>query len=84
MTNEQLIWRLEAKAFPGSVIYLLHDLGDILIAQSIDIFSLWDVLADQAIGVFVEAPLPRMIGVSKEAWSHQLAGSDEYYRLTTD
>ena len=61
-------------AFPGSVIYLLHDPCDILIAQSTDIFSLCDVLADQAIGVSVEAPLPTLIAVGKEAWGHQLAG----------
>ena len=40
----------------------------------INVFSLWDVLADQAIGVFVEAPLPRVIGVSEETLSRQLSG----------
>ena len=40
----------------------------------INVFSLWDVLADQAIGVFVEAPLPRVIGVSKKTLSRQLSG----------
>jgi hypothetical protein len=29
----------------------------------INVFSLWDVLADQAIGVFVEAPLPRVSAI---------------------
>ena len=40
----------------------------------INVFSLWDVLADQAIGVFVEASLPRVIGVSKKTLSRQLSG----------
>ena len=40
----------------------------------IDVFSLWYVLADQAIGVFVEASLPRVIGVSEETLSRQLSG----------
>ena len=40
----------------------------------INVFSFWDVLADQAIGVFVEAPLSRVIGVSEETLSRQLSG----------
>ena len=44
------------------------------IYEIINIFSLWDVLLDQTIGVCVEAPLPGMVGMREEALSSQLVG----------
>ena len=52
------IWRLEDKAFSGPLVNLLGDLSHGLITKIINVFSLWNVLADQPICVFIEAPLP--------------------------
>ena len=43
-----------------------------MIVQVINIFSFWDVLLDQTIGIFVEAPRPRVIRVSEEPFSFQV------------
>ena len=43
-------------------------------AQIIDVFSLWDVLPDQTVGVFIKAPLPGVIGVGEEPLSSQSVG----------
>ncbi len=68
------MWGLEAKAFSGPLINFVDDLSHVPIAEIINVFSLWDVLPDQTISVFVEAPLPGMIGVREEALGSQLAG----------
>ena len=68
------MWGLEAKAFSGPLINFVDDLSHVLIAEIINVFSLWDVLSDQTISVFVEAPLPGMIWVREEALGSQLAG----------
>ena len=65
----------KAKAFSGPAVNLFDDLSHVLITQIINIFSLWDVLPDQTIGVFVEAPLPGVIGVCEETLGSQLAGN---------
>ena len=67
-------WDLEAKAFSGPLINFVDDLSHVLIAEIINVFSFWDVLPDQTISVFVEAPLLGIIGVRKEALGSQLAG----------
>ena len=69
-----MIWRLEAKAFSRPLVNLLDDLSNVFITQIINVFSLWDILPDQAIGVFVEPPFPGMIGVCEEALGSQLTG----------
>ena len=43
-----------------------------MIAQIIDVFAFWDVLPDQTIGIFVEAPLPGVIRVSEEPFGLQV------------
>ena len=43
-------------------------------AQIIVVFSLWDVLPDQTVGVFIKAPLPGVIGVSAEPLGSQFVG----------
>jgi hypothetical protein len=48
-----LIWRLEAKAFSRPLVNLLDDLSNVFITQIINVFSLWDVLPDQTICVFL-------------------------------
>ena len=45
-----------------------------MIAQIIDVFAFWDVLPDQTIGIFVEAPLPGVIRVSEEPFGLQVVG----------
>lgn len=70
-----MIWRFKAKAFSGPIIYLIHDLGHLLIVQVIDVFAFWDVLPDQTIGIFVEAPLPGVIRVSEEPFGFQVVGN---------
>ena len=45
-----------------------------MIAQIIDVFAFWDVLPDQTIGIFVEAPLPGVIRVSEEPFGVQVVG----------
>ena len=52
----------------------VDDLSHVIIAEIINVFSLWDILPDQAIGVFVEPPFPGMIGVCEEALGSQLTG----------
>jgi hypothetical protein len=71
-TEEELIWRFKAKAFSGLIIYLFHDLSHLLIVQVINFFSFWNVLPDQTIGVFVEAPLPEVIRVSEGTCGFQV------------
>jgi len=56
-----LIWRLEAKAFSRPLVNLLDDLSNVFITQIINVFSLWDVLPDQTICVFVEASFPGVV-----------------------
>ena len=56
------------------VVNLLDVLSQVLITQAINVFSLWDVLSDQTVGVFVEASLPGVIGMCKEPLGSQLAG----------
>ena len=46
------MWGLEAKAFSGPLINFVDDLSHVLIAEIINVFSLWDVLPDQTVGVF--------------------------------
>jgi hypothetical protein len=67
------MWGLEAKAFSGPHVNLLDDLGHVFITQIINVFSLWDVLPDQTVGVFVEASLPGVIGMCKEPLGSQFA-----------
>ena len=48
------MWGLEAKAFSrqafsGPLINFVDDLSHVLIAEIINVFSLWDVLPDQTI-----------------------------------
>ena len=64
----------KAKAFSRPIIYLIHDLGHLLMVQIIDVFAFWDVLPDQTIGIFVEAPLPGVIRVSEEPFGLQVVG----------
>ena len=40
---------------------------DFLICQVVEAFTLWEVLTDQAIGVFVQPALPGVVGMSEEA-----------------
>jgi hypothetical protein len=37
------MWGLEAKAFSGPLINFVDDLSHVLIAEIINVFSLWDV-----------------------------------------
>ena len=61
------MWGLGAKAFSGPLINFVDDLSHVLIAEIINVFSLWDILPDQTISVFVETPLPGMVWMSEEA-----------------
>ena len=65
---------VKTKAFSGPHVNLIDDLGHVFITQIINIFSLLDVLPDQTASVFVEASLPRVIGVSKEPLRSQFVG----------
>ena len=51
------MWGLEAKAFSGPLINFVDDLSHVLIAEIINVFSLWDVLPDQTIVCAVSVPL---------------------------
>jgi hypothetical protein len=66
------MWGLEAKAFSGPLINFVDDLSHVPIAEIINAFLLWDVLPDQTISLFVEAPLSGIIGVREEALGSQL------------
>ena len=46
-----------------------------MIVQVIDVFAFWDVLPDQTIGIFVEAPLPGVIRVSEDPFGLQVVGN---------
>ena len=56
-------------------MYLFHNFSHLLIVQVINIFSFSDVLPDQTIGIFVEAPRPRVIRVSEKPFSFQVVGN---------
>lgn len=43
----------------------IHDLFDLLIAHLVTIRSLRKVLAYQTMGIFIDAPLPKGVGMSK-------------------
>jgi hypothetical protein len=47
--------------FPGSVIELFHHVLNILVRYVLKTATLGKVLPDQAIGVFVQAALPRAV-----------------------
>ena len=43
----------ETEAFSGPHVSLLDELGQVFTTQIINVFSLWQVLPDQAVGVSV-------------------------------
>lgn len=61
-------------AFSGPAVNIRDDFGDVLMTHFINIFSLWEVLSDQAVGFFVEASPPGVIGMCEEPLSSQLVG----------
>ncbi|MFT7494131.1 MAG: hypothetical protein ACI9RO_001584 [Alteromonas macleodii] len=69
-----MIWRFKAKALSGPAVNLSNDLSHVHITQIINVFFPLGCIADQAIGVFVESPLPGMIGMRDEALGSQHAG----------
>lgn len=60
-----MIGCLHAKAFPWSVVEFVHDVVKILLGDGREITALRKILANEAIGVFVEAPLPGGVRMSK-------------------
>jgi len=67
--GEQLIGGLEAKAFAGPVVELVHDAADLRAREGVEIGALGQVLTDESVGVLVESALPGMAGGAKQPWA---------------
>jgi len=63
-----------AEAFSGSVIEAVRHEGDVLGGDVIEGHFLWKELADEAVHVFVGAPLPGGVGMGKVEVGPQLFG----------
>jgi len=50
---KSLCWRLEVQRFPGPLVELARHLVQLGLGVRREIKALWEVLAQQAIGVFV-------------------------------
>ncbi len=56
---------LVIERFAWTVIQLVHDRFNVLVRDVPETAALGKVLPDQTVGVFVQAALPRMVGMSK-------------------
>ena len=55
--------RFPSEAFSGTVVQVGHDVLYVFLVDLTEIGSLREVRANQAMGVFVQAPLPRVVWV---------------------
>ncbi len=53
------------QSFPGAMIQTIHDHRKFLVSHDMKRSGLGQVLAHQAVGIFVASPLPSGIGVSE-------------------
>jgi hypothetical protein len=53
------------QSFPGAVVQTVHDHGEFLIGHGMKRPGLGQVLARQAVGIFVGSPLPGGIGIGE-------------------
>ena len=68
------MWRSKSKDFPSVLIQFMHYLSNVLISHGCERLRLWEVLADQTIGILVRAPFPCDRGMEKLEVSLQLGG----------
>ncbi len=68
----EVSWREEefcrcfpSEGFSWSGVDLHGDLVELCLGVKAEVFSFWEVLAEQAVGVFVDAALPRAVGMSE-------------------
>lgn len=52
-----------AKTFPRAVVELFLNLPDLFIGDFSEVGLLWEILPDQAVGVFVQASFPRVVAL---------------------
>ena len=63
--EEDFCWALPAKRLAGSCVESPGDGVKIVLGVEAQAFALWKVLAQQAVGVFVDAALPGAVGSAK-------------------
>jgi len=64
--REDFVGGLEVEYFARSVVEGLLDCGELLAADLAEVHAFGQVLADQAVGVFIAAALPRAVGIAEE------------------
>ena len=64
--EEYLIWGFEPKGFSRAVVEFVHDGQDGLFGDLGEVAGLGEILADQAVGILIEASLPGGVGMGKE------------------
>ncbi len=65
LSKEYLMRGRKAQCFTGAMIEPLHHLFDSFVCDGCKIGALRKILAHQTVGVLIEAPLPRGIGMRK-------------------
>src|ERR1700691_562304 len=72
--EENLAWGFVSENLSGAGIELILDLLDLGIGYYREVGAFWAVLSDEAVGVFVEAAFPGVIGLGEIAVCLQRSG----------
>ena len=65
---------LIGKAFSGTSVEQVLDTFDLRLGEFGKVAPFCEILPDQSIGVFVESPFPRMVGMGEIPFGFQLFG----------
>jgi hypothetical protein len=70
-----LIGRQKSKGFSWAIIQAFHNVLNLPMGQGSDITSFGHILANQAVGILIQASLPNTIGLAKIHGNPQLVGN---------
>ncbi|OOY82545.1 hypothetical protein BOW12_05295, partial [Solemya velum gill symbiont] len=60
------LFSFNAKTFSGTIVQFIHHLVDFRLSDGCKVPMLWEVLANESIGVLIQATFPGGIGMGKE------------------
>ena len=61
------MWCVPAKAFSGPVVEFFLYFVNLFVGDVAEVGSFGEILADEAVGVFIEPSFPGMVGMGKVA-----------------
>jgi hypothetical protein len=64
-SGKDLVGSFEVEYFAGSVVEAFGDFVEVVLCVSTEVGSLGQILAYEAIGIFVAAALPRAVGIAE-------------------